>query len=112
MQQKPACQPCCGKEQQHYHDYAQRRQDTTACTCLEECHLSPIRHIALDPRARFLELRTTIQPVPGHAAPLPLRSILADVVLQANILTCLSQPLCQAFPLLDHCLMTHFNGGG
>ena len=112
LQQKPACHRRCGEEQQHYNDYAQRRLNTTAGTCLEERHLLPTRHTALGPCVRFLELRTTIQPIPGHAASLPLRNILADGLLQVNILTCLAQPLCKACPFADEGFVAHLNGGG
>ena len=63
------------------------------------------------PSSRFFELGAAIEPISGLAALLPLCDILANSLLEVDVLACLAQPVCKACPLADQRLVADFNGG-
>src|SRR5260370_18429622 len=84
----------------------------TPCnTCLEKGNLVLDRDIALSPLFRFSQLGAPIQSITGLATPLPLCGVLTNRLLQANVLACLTQPICQTRPLADQRLVADLDSG-
>ncbi len=80
-------------------------------TVLQKGLLLLARPVAPGPPLCFFEPGTTIEPLSGPLPLLPLRDIFAQGALKQDVAAGLSQPLCQAYPLSNQRLVTHFNGG-
>src|SRR6266487_6251575 len=91
---------CSNKYRDQSHDEYQQEYECThagshtgtsallvCSTRLEKGHFLPTRHVTCGPRVRVYELRAAIESISGFAMLLPFTDILADELLEVNVLS-------------------------
>src|SRR5437773_9761998 len=110
MGKKPASYSRRREQEERDEHHTRNRAYTSCSTGLEKCHLIAAWGVAPGPCLRFFQLGATIEAIPGIAALLPFCNILANGLLERDVIACLTQPACKTWPLADQRLVADFNG--
>jgi hypothetical protein len=78
----------------------------------EKSRFTPAWRVTPGPCLRFFELGATIETISRLVVLFPLGGILADGLLERDVLARLAQLFCKARPLADQCLVADFDGRG
>jgi len=110
--EEPACCRDRGDHQEQDNEHTDHRAHPLGGTGMQKRHLVATGRVAPGPGLRIFELGTAVEPVCWLLALLPLGSIRAECLLQANVLAGLAQPVGEPRPLADQGLVADFQGGG
>src|SRR6266702_1333103 len=86
MQEEPTGYPCCREQKKHDDRHIRNRAHTLCSTGTEKCYFVSTRGVATCPCLCFFQLGATIETISGLTAPLPFYDILANDLLERDVI--------------------------